>query len=77
MNIITTKKTISFKNYYQFDKEGIYIIKYIFKNNLTKTTGMFSECIYLITIDLSNFNSQNVEDISNMFYKSLLWIALI
>ena len=31
--------------------------------------SMFWECSSLITLDLSSFNTQNVTDMENMFYK--------
>ena len=31
--------------------------------------GMFSNCSSLTNIDLSNFNTQNVTDMSGMFFK--------
>ena len=48
--------------------EGKYIIKYIFKNNLANAKGLFYECKNLISLDLSNFNTQNVTNMSTMFY---------
>ena len=61
-------KIIEFTYYYQFNKEGKYIIEYSFKNNLTKTCYMFHGCNSLISLDLSNFNTQNVTNMSCMFY---------
>jgi len=62
-------KIIDFTYYYKFDKEGKYIIEYSFKNNLTKTCCMFFDCKSLISLDLSNFNTQNVTNMSWMFYR--------
>ena len=61
-------KLIEFTYYYQFNKEGTYIIEYSFKNNLTKTCYMFCHCDRLISLDLSNFNTQNVNNKKSMFY---------
>ena len=61
-------KINEFTYYYKFNKEGKYIIEYLFKNNLTKTCYMFGNCNLLISLDLSNFNTQNVTDMSGMFY---------
>ena len=58
---------INFSYFYNFKNKGKYTIKYLFKNNLTKTNHMFSDCISLTNIDLSNFNAQNVTNMSNMF----------
>ena len=67
---------IPFIYYHRFKKEGIYKLKYIFKNCLIKTNNLFSGCSSLSNLDLSNFNSQNVIDMSYMFYgcESLAYI---
>ena len=62
-------KIIEFTYYYKFNKEGKCIIEYSFKNNLIKTCYMFYECDKLTNINLSNFNTQNVNDMSWMFSK--------
>ena len=61
-------KIIKFSYYYKFNKEGKYIIEYSFKNNLTKTCYMFYDCKSLINLNLSNFNTKNVINMSYMFY---------
>ena len=53
----------------QFTKEGIYQIEIVFKNPLIYANYIFCNCIFLTTLDLSNFNSNNVKDMSRMFYK--------
>ena len=60
-------KLIEFTYYHKFNKEGKYTIEYSFKNNLTKTCYMFYDCYSLISLDLSNFNTQNVTNMSGMF----------
>ena len=60
---------ITFNYYYIFPKEGKYIIKYSFKNNLTKTNYLFSDCGHLKIIDLSNFNTLKVDNMSCMFFE--------
>ena len=60
-------KPIKCSYYYKFEKEGNYIIKYSFKNNLNKTCYMFSYCDSLINLDFSNFNTENVNNMSYMF----------
>ena len=62
-------QSISFNYYHKFDESGKYIIKYSFKNNLTKINYMFGECETLTNINLSNFNCQNVTNMSWMFGK--------
>ena len=61
-------KTIPFNYFIRFKKTGTFKIKYIFTDNITKTTCMFYECNSLTNIDLSNFNTQNVTHMSYMFY---------
>ena len=58
-----------FSYFYKFNKKGKYLIKYSFNNILSKINHMFNRCISLKNIDLSNFNTQNVNNISFMFYK--------
>ena len=52
-----------FSYFYKFKKKGKYIIKYKFKNYLTNTNYMFSNCESLTNLNLSNFNTQNVTNI--------------
>ena len=59
---------IDITNYHTFNKEGKYIIEYSFKNNLTKTCYMFRGCDSLISLDLLNFNTQDVTNMYGMFY---------
>ena len=61
-----------FNYFLQFKKEGKYTIKYSFKNYLTKTNYMFNECESITNIDLSNFKTQNVNDMSYMFCRCTL-----
>ena len=58
---------IKFNYFHSFKNEGNYTIKYKFKNLLTKTNYMFSDCSSLISIDLSNFKAQNVTNMCFMF----------
>ena len=69
---------IKFNYYHTFPKKGKYKIKYKFKRLLVKANYVFYECPSLISLDLSQFNSANVTDMSNMFYNcsSLLNINL-
>ena len=69
---------IPFCYFYQFKQEGIYNITYLFQSKLTNLNNMFRECDSLITIDLSNFNTENVTNMSTMFWgcKSLTNIDL-
>ena len=61
-------KLIKFSYTYKFEKEGKYKIKYFFKNILTKTNHMFDGCNSLTSLNLSNFNTQNVIYMNCMFW---------
>ena len=43
-------------------------ITYLFKKNYIDLSNMFDGCSSLISIDLSNFKTDNIKDISYMFY---------
>ena len=64
---IDNNNIIPFNYYYKFKKKGKYKIEYRFKNKLSKTCYMFRDCSSLTNINLSNFNTQNVTDMSCMF----------
>ena len=68
-SITINDKQIKFSYFHTFKKKGKYLIKYKFPNKLNKTLFMFSECKQLTSIDLSNFDSSLITDISYMFYK--------
>ena len=65
--IIIFDKLIPFCYFYKFNKKGKYTITYKVKKNITKTNNMFSGCSCLTSIDLSNFNTDQVIDMSSMF----------
>ena len=58
---------IPFTYFYDFKKPGEYIIKYIFKNLLTKTVCLFADCTSLKKVDLSNFNTEKVTNMNSTF----------
>ena len=60
-------ESIPFCYLYKFSKSGKYHIKYSFSIQLTNMSYMFYECSSLTNIDLSNFNTQNVTNLGNMF----------
>ena len=66
--IFINDKKIDFTNYILKIK-GKYIIKYKFKKLLNSTNFMFSYCKSLSSIDISNFNTQNVTNMEYMFYE--------
>ena len=58
---------IPFSYYYKFKEKWQYIIQYSFKNTLSKRNHMFYSCESLIDLNLSNFNTQKVINMSYMF----------
>ena len=58
---------IPFEKYHTFTKEGIYTIKYALLNKITTCKKMFFKCEYILSIDLQNFNTEDVTDMSLMF----------
>ena len=62
------KKDFNLK--YKFNIKGKELFLYIKK--LTNMCYMFSNCSSLISIDLSNFNINNVEDMNHIPLKVLL-----
>ena len=61
------EKIIPFCQDYQFQKTGIYKIKYIFKNPLIDASSLFFYCPSLINIDLSHFQGQKLKIVREMF----------
>ena len=55
---------INFCYFYKFNKKVKYNIKYSFPCELININLLFYECNTLTTIDLSNFNTQNVTNMS-------------
>ena len=52
---------------YKFNKEGEYIIYILEKEKIKDMSCMFYDCKSLKSIDLSNFNTNNVINMSHMF----------
>ena len=61
-------KKIDFCYKYKFIKEGKYKLKIIFKKSLKNSSSMFADCSSLTYLNLSNFNTNNVNDMSEMFF---------
>ena len=64
--IYINDKKIDFDYYYTFKNKGKYIIKYKFKKMINSTNFMFFDCKSLTSIDLSNFNTQNVTNMQSI-----------
>jgi len=58
---------IPFNYFHKFKSSGKYTIKYSFKNNINITSFMFNGCSSFISINLSNFNTNDVTKMSFMF----------
>ena len=69
---------IPFNYTHTFNKKGKYIIKYSFKNKLTNANYLFYQCKAFIKLNLSNFKTKDVKDMSYMFMgcSSLAYINL-
>jgi len=65
--IFIDKQKKDFAYYYTFRNPGTYEIIYIFHNLLNATNLMFYRCKDLIDLDLSNFNTENIINMSGMF----------
>jgi len=52
---------------YKFIKDGKYIFYILFNNNITNMEHFFENCSNLISVDLSNFNSSYITNMTGMF----------
>ena len=66
-NIKLDNKKIDFCLEYKFDKEGKYTFKIEFNDLLTNASKLFYNCKNLISLDFSNFKTNNITDMSDMF----------
>ena len=67
ITIITKNKTKKLKKFFTPEKEGDYKIKIIFKQKMTDCRYMFRNCDNIESVDLSNFDSSEVENMHYMF----------
>ena len=65
--ILINEDSIPFCYFYKFSRTGQYIIRYVFKNLLTKTNFMFCDCKYIVDVDLFSFKSEKVTNMCGMF----------
>ena len=65
--IYINNKKIKFNHEYKCN-EDIIKVKIKFKKSPTSTGWMFYNCIDLKSLDLSSFNTNNVNNMSYMFY---------
>ena len=66
--IYLNNKRIDFCYEYKFEKEDKNEIKIISKTPLNNTNFIFSGCSSLTSLNLSNFNTNNVTNMWNMFF---------
>ena len=66
---INDNKKENFNKYFIPDKEGEYKIKIIFKNKMTDCRYMFRNCDNIKSVDLSSFDSSEVNNMNYMFGK--------
>ena len=67
IEIYINNKKIEFNYKYKSNEKGEIKAKFIFNKLLTSTFCMFRDCSSLISIDLSSFNTTNVNNMSSMF----------
>ena len=65
--LIIDGKEIPFKKYFIPTKSGIYSIRLRFNFKLSSCAYMFYRCENIVDIDFSDFNTQNITDMSYMF----------
>jgi len=65
--IYINNEKISFNYYYKFPESGQYIIKYKFNKLLNSTFCLFYDCSSFESLDLSNFNTNNIKNMAYMF----------
>ena len=61
-------KEHEYQKFYKFTEEGTYTIKLKFKNRLKDCSYMFCNCVNITNIDLSKFDTKNMNDMCRMFY---------
>ena len=61
-------KKVDYNHLFIFPDKGIYTIEYKFNKLLKYTNCMFFNCTELISLDLSNFNTQNVINIWDLCF---------
>ena len=60
-------KIIPFTYFNKFNKKGKYKIEYYFSRIFTKIDYIFNDCNELTNINLSNFNTENVNNMTDIF----------
>ena len=68
IDICINDKKIKFNYKYKSNEKGNIQVKFVFKKLLTSTAHMFGGCSSLQSINLSSFNTTNVENMIEMFF---------
>ena len=69
IEIYINNKKIKFDYRYKSNEKGNIQVIFKFNKLLTSTNHMFWKCSSLTSIDLSSFNTSNVNNMQYMFYK--------
>ena len=67
VELYINNKKYNYQKYFIPEKQGIYEILLIFNIMMTDCSYMFYKCYSLTNIDLSSFNTQNVNNMNGMF----------
>ena len=67
IDIYINDEKIYFNYYYTFPKNGIYKIKYVFKDILKSINFLFYKCGSIISLDFSQFNGENLTNMGCAF----------
>jgi surface protein len=57
-----------YQKFSTFTEEGTYTIKLKFQNRIRDCSYMFCNCVNIINIDFSNFDTRSITNMSRMFY---------
>ena len=67
IDILINNEKINFSYICKFKEPGKYIIKYIFKTSMKNAGALFYDCKKIKKLDLSNFHTKYIYNMSNMF----------
>ena len=71
-DLYLNNERINFSYKYKFEKEGKYSLKILFKRSIKNMSYMFNQCSSLTSLNLSNFNTNNVQNMSFCLVNVLL-----
>ena len=69
-------KIIRFNYFIKFNKEGNYLIKYIFIEKIINADFLFFQCENIKILNLLNLSSFNSQNVTNMSYMFCGWYSL-